>query len=483
MAHPTNPSTRSNPQTPSTRSDSASQEHPASPSSRTETTARQAGKAPGKQTASKAPRRQAAPVRNGTKARKVAESIEIMAPAGSRESLTAGLKAGAGAVYFGVGKLNMRAGTRNNFTVEDLPEIGAACRDYGANSYLTLNTVMYDEDMDAMRATVDAAAKAGITALIVSDPIVMQYAREAGMNVHVSTQCNITNTGMVRFYSQWADVMVMARELNLPQVAEISRRIREENITGPSGKPVRIEMFVHGALCMAVSGMCYLSLHTHNSPANRGTCVQNCRRPYEVRDQHSGTELQVDNEYIMSAGDLCTIGFLDKLLDAGVSVLKIEGRGRSADYVQTVVTCYREAVEAIREGTYTRDKVARWEKELATVYNRGFWDGYYLGRTMGEWSDVYGSKATVRKTYLAKCDNYYQKVGAGVFLMETGTLSTGDEIMVTGPTTGVMKLAVGELRVDDVAVDKVRKGDLFTFVVPEKVRRADKLYKLVRVNQ
>jgi U32 family peptidase len=242
-------------------------------------------------------------------------------------------------------------------------------------------------------------------------------------------------------------------------------------------------MFVHGALCMAVSGMCYLSLHTHNSPANRGTCVQNCRRPYEVRDQHSGTELQVDNEYIMSAGDLCTIGFLDKLLDAGVSVLKIEGRGRSADYVQTVVTCYREAVEAIREGTYTRDKVARWEKELATVYNRGFWDGYYLGRTMGEWSDVYGSKATVRKTYLAKCDNYYQKVGAGVFLMETGTLSTGDEIMVTGPTTGVMKLTVGELRVDDVAVDKVRKGDLFTFVVPEKVRRADKLYKLARVNQ
>ncbi len=419
------------------------------------------------------------PLKEKTATRRMAEEVEIMAPAGSWESLTAGLKAGAGAVYFGVGALNMRAGTRNNFTPEDLPEITDACREYGARSYLTLNTVMFDEDMEAMRATVDAAARAGISALIVSDPAVMAYARDAGMHVHISTQCNITNTESVRYYSRWADVMVMARELNLPQVARITRRIREENITGPSGQPVRIEMFVHGALCMAVSGMCYMSLHTHNSPANRGTCVQNCRRPYEVRDQHSGTELQVDNEYIMSAGDLCTIGFLNKLVDAGVTVMKIEGRGRSADYVKTVVTCYREALEAIREGTYTRAKVAGWEKELATVYNRGFWDGYYLGRTMGEWSDSYGSKATVRKIYLAKCDNYYQKVNAGVFQMETGTLSKGDEIMVTGPTTGVIKMKAEELRVEDAEVDKVRKGDLFTFVVPEKVRRADKLYKLV----
>lgn len=407
------------------------------------------------------------------------ESVEIMAPAGSWESLTAGLKAGADAVYFGIDKLNMRAGTSNNFKVDDLPAITTACRKYGAQSYLTLNTVLFDQELDQMRSLVDAAANAGISALIVSDPSVMSYARQAGMNAHISTQCNITNVEAVRFYAQWADVMVLAREIRLEQVADITREIHRQNITGPSGEPVKIEMFIHGALCMAVSGMCYLSLHTHNKPANRGECVQNCRRPYEVRDKHSSTELHVDNEYIMSAGDLCTIGFLNKLVDAGVRVLKIEGRGRSADYVQTVVSCYREALEAIGEGTYTRAKVTEWEKRLATVYNRGFWDGYYLGRTMGEWSDVYGSKATVRKTYLAKCDNYYQKVGAGVFLMETGTLSTGDEIMVTGPTTGVIKMKADELRVDDVVVDKVRRGDLFTFVVPEKVRRADKLYKLV----
>ena len=407
------------------------------------------------------------------------QHIEIMAPAGSLESLTAGLKAGAGSVYFGVGKLNMRAGTRNNFTPEDLPDISAACREYDARSYLTLNTVLFDDDLAQMRAVTDAAKQAGISALIVSDPAVMQHARESGMDVHISTQCNITNIGTVRFYSQWADVMVLARELSLDQVEAISREIGKQNITGPSGKPVRLEVFVHGALCMAVSGMCYLSLHSHNSSANRGSCVQNCRRPYEVRDKHSGLELEIDNEYIMSAGDLCTIGFLDKLVDAGVEVMKIEGRGRSADYVQTVVTCYREALEAIDAGTYTREKVTHWEKELATVYNRGFWDGYYLGRTMGEWSDVYGSKASVRKIYLAKCENYYQKVNAGVFQLETGTLSEGDEIMITGPTTGVIKTHVGELRIDDKAVKKVRKGDLFSTVVPEKVRRADKLYKLV----
>jgi len=407
------------------------------------------------------------------------ENIEIMAPAGSWESLTAGLKAGADAVYFGIDKLNMRSGTRNNFTVADLPKITASCREYDAKSYLTLNTVLFDEDLDQMRSLVDAASDAGVTALIVSDPAVMQHAREAGMNVHISTQCNITNAETVRFYARWADVMVLARELSLDQVAAITREIRDQNITGPSGKQVRVEVFIHGALCMAVSGMCYLSLHSHNSSANRGSCVQNCRRPYEVRDKHSGMELEIDNEYIMSAADLCTIGFLDKMVDAGVEVMKIEGRGRSADYVQTVVTCYREALEAIGAETYTREKVTHWKKELATVYNRGFWDGYYLGRTMGEWSDVYGSKASVRKIYLAKCENYYQKVNAGVFQLETGTLSEGDEIMITGPTTGVIKTHAGELRIDDKAVKKVRKGDLFSTVVPEKVRRADKLYKLV----
>lgn len=405
--------------------------------------------------------------------------IEIMAPAGSWESLTAGLKAGADAVYFGIDKLNMRSGTRNNFTVDDLPAITSYCREYGAKSCLTLNTVLFDEDLEQMRSLVDAASAAGVTALIVSDPAVMQHARETGMNVHISTQCNITNAGTVRFYAQWADVMVLARELNLDQVAAITREIRDQNITGPSGRQVRVEVFIHGALCMAVSGKCYLSLHSHNSSANRGSCVQNCRRPYEVRDKQSGMELEIDNEYIMSAGDLCTIGFLDKVVGAGVEVMKIEGRGRSADYVQTVVTCYREALSAIQEGTYTREKVAEWEKRLSAVYNRGFWEGYYLGRTMGEWSDTYGSKATVRKIYLAKCENYYQKVNAGVFLVETGTLSEGDEIMITGPTTGVIRVKAGELRVDDTTVARVRKGDLFTTAVPEKVRRADKLYKLV----
>jgi len=407
------------------------------------------------------------------------ENIEIMAPAGSWESLTAGLKAGADAIYFGIDKLNMRSGTRNNFTVEDLPKITAACREYGAKSCLALNTVLYDEDLDQMRSLVDAASDTGVTALIVSDPAVMQHARETGMNVHISTQCNITNVETVRFYARWADVMVLARELSLDQVATITREIREHNITGPSGKPVRVEVFIHGALCMAVSGKCYLSLHSHNKSANRGLCVQNCRRPYEVRDKHSGMELEVDNEYIMSASDLCTIGFLDKVVDAGVEVMKIEGRGRSADYVQTVITCYREALEAIGAGFYTRERVAEWEKKLKNVFNRGFWDGYYLGRTMGEWSDTYGSKATIRKIYLAKCENYYQKVNAGVFQLETGTLSEGDEIMITGPTTGVIKTHAGELRIDDKAVKKVRKGDLFTTAVPEKVRRADKLYKLV----
>lgn len=409
--------------------------------------------------------------------------IEILAPAGSRESLSAAINAGAGSVYFGVDQLNMRAMSRNNFTASDLPEISQICRKHDVRTYLALNTVLFDEDLAVMRSLVDKAVDAGIDAVIVSDPAVMQHARSAGIPVHISTQCNITNIEAVQFYAQWADVMVLARELSLEQVGNIAREIRAKAVTGPSGKPVRLEVFIHGALCMAVSGKCYLSLHSYNTSANRGSCIQNCRRPYEVRDKISGTELEVDNEYIMSAKDLCTIPFLDKVLDAGVQVLKIEGRGRSADYVHTTVTCYRKAIEAIQQEVFTSEKVAEWEKELKTVYNRGFWDGYYLGRKTGEWSDAYGSKATVRKQFLGRCENYYKQVETAVFQIDTGMLKTGDEIMITGPTTGVMKTTADELRVDDRTVNQVGKGDHFTTKVPGKIRRSDKLYKLVQANR
>ncbi len=402
-----------------------------------------------------------------------------MAPVGSPESLTAALQAGADSVYLGIDQLNMRVKSRNNFAITDLPQIAKRCREAGVRSYLTLNTVLFDEDLSSMRTIIDAAVDSGISAVIVSDPSVMHYARNAGMPVHISTQCNITNIEAVSFYAQWADVMVLARELSLEQVGVIARQIKERNICGPSGNRVRLEVFIHGALCMAVSGKCYLSLHSHNSSANRGACVQNCRRPYTVKDKQSDNELEIDNEYIMSAKDLCTIGFLDKILDAGVEVLKIEGRGRSADYVQTTVSCYRQAVQAIQEGTYSTENIRRWEEELATVYNRGFWDGYYLGRKMGEWSDVHGSKATVRKIYLGPARNYYSHLGVGVFQVESGTLHKGDRIMVTGPTTGVIKTTIEELRVDDHIVDEVGKGDLFSTSLPEKIRNSDKLYKLV----
>ena len=402
-----------------------------------------------------------------------------MAPVGSPESLTAALQAGADSVYLGIDQLNMRVKSRNNFAITDLPQIAKRCREAGVRSYLTLNTVLFDEDLSSMRTIIDAAVDSGISAVIVSDPSVMHYARNAGMPVHISTQCNITNIEAVSFYAQWADVMVLARELSLEQVGVIARQIKERNICGPSGNRVRLEVFIHGALCMAVSGKCYLSLHSHNSSANRGACVQNCRRPYTVKDKQSDNELEIDNEYIMSAKDLCTIGFLDKILDAGVEVLKIEGRGRTADYVQTTVSCYRQAVQAIQEGTYSTENIRRWEEELATVYNRGFWDGYYLGRKMGEWSDVHGSKATVRKIYLGPARNYYSHLGVGVFQVESGTLHKGDRIMVTGPTTGVIKTTIEELRVDDHIVDEVGKGDLFSTSLPEKIRNSDKLYKLV----
>ncbi|TVQ66365.1 MAG: U32 family peptidase [Balneolaceae bacterium] len=406
---------------------------------------------------------------------------EILAPVGSEESLTAALQAGADAIYLGVGKLNMRSGTRNNFTPEDLPVITARCRERGVKVYLTLNTILFDEDMSRMNSLVASAARSGVDAVIASDPFVMQTARLAGLAVHISTQCNITNIESVRFYSQWADVMVLARELSLKQVAEISRQIEEQKICGPAGKPVRLEVFVHGALCMAVSGKCYLSLHSQNASANRGACLQNCRRPYVVTDKQSGTELEVENEYIMSAKDLCTIRFLDQILAAGASLLKIEGRGRSADYVEATVRCYREAVTAVDKGEFTLDKILKWEEDLSEVYNRGFWDGYYLGQKMGEWNDVHGSKATVKKVYLGPAKTWYAKPKAGVFQLQSGELKSGDKIMISGPTTGVIKTVAGEMRLEDHPVDSVQKGDLFSMKIEKKVRASDKLYKLVDV--
>lgn len=405
--------------------------------------------------------------------------LEIMAPAGSQESLSAALNAGADSVYFGVEQLNMRARSTNNFLVSDLPAIAQQCKAHGAKSYLTLNTILYDHDLQLMRRIVDTAREAGISAVIASDQAVMNHCRKTGMPLHISTQCNITNIETVEFFSAFADVMVMSRELTLQQVGQISREIKRREITGPSGQPIRIEIFGHGALCMAVSGKCYLSLHSHNASANRGACVQNCRRSYVVTDKEEGYELEIDNEYIMSAKDLCTIDFLDKILDAGVSVLKIEGRGRSADYVYTTTTCYREAADAIAEGTFTGEKIQGWREKLTQVYNRGFWDGYYLGRKLGEWSNTYGSAATLRKIYLGKGIKYFDKIGVGEFLIESHDLKTGDEIMITGPSTGYLETVVEEIRLNDKQVEKAIQGTHVSFRVPGKIRPSDKLYKKV----
>lgn len=409
--------------------------------------------------------------------------IELMAPAGSPESLTAALKAGAASIYFGVDQLNMRALSKSNFMITDLPEIAEKCRRFKASSYLALNTILFDDDLKTMRKMIDKAVEAGLSGVIVSDPSVMKYACESGIPVHMSTQCNITNIEAVEFYSQWADVMILARELTLEQVKSITKAIEKRNITGPSGKRIRIEIFIHGALCMAVSGKCCLSLYSHNLSANRGSCVQNCRRPYEVEDGYSGEKLVIDNPYIMSAKDLCTLRILDKVVDSGVSLLKIEGRARSADYVHTVVSCYREALEAIQKGTFTSEKIDQWEKQVATVYNRGFWEGYYLGHKTGEWSDVYGSKATKKKIFVGQCENYYQQAKVAAFRLETGSVAEGEELLVIGPTTGVVNLSAQSLRVDDHKVKKATKGELLTIHIPEKIRRADKLYKLVAVSR
>lgn len=404
------------------------------------------------------------------------KDFEIMAPVGSRESLAAAVNAGADAIYFGIEGLNMRSRSSANFTVDDMEDIARFCSERGVKTYLTVNTVIYDSDMENMREIISRAHAAGISAIIASDMAAIMYAREIGQEVHISTQVNVSNTEAVRFYSQFADVMVLARELNMDQVSEISRHIREEGITGPGGSPIRLEMFCHGALCMAVSGKCYMSLHEMNSSANRGACNQICRRSYVVTDKETGDQLEIDNQYIMSPKDLKTIHFLNKMIDAGVRVFKIEGRARGPEYVAETVACYSEAIEAICAGEYDEEKIRLWDERLACVFNRGFWNGYYMGERLGEWSAKYGSSATRVKRYAAKATRYFPKIGVGEFLLEAGELKVGDEVVVTGPTTGALIFKIQELRLDVDPVGKVTKGSLFSTPVPAKVRTSDRLY-------
>jgi len=406
-------------------------------------------------------------------------NIEVMAPVGSWESLSAAIKGGCNSVYFGIEQLNMRARSSINFTIDDLAKIAGICKENNIKSYITLNTVLYDHDIHLMQTIIDAAKENKIDAVIASDHAAMNYARKIGYPVHISTQTNISNIETAEFYSYFGDVMVMARELSLQQVGSIANEIERRGIKGPSGKSIEVEVFAHGALCMAVSGKCYLSLHSHNSSANRGACVQNCRREYTVIDKEEGIELEIDNEYIMSAKDLATIDFLDKVLEAGVKVLKIEGRGRSADYVYTTVKCYREAVDSVWDGSYTKEKIKAWKDRLSTVYNRGFWDGYYLGRKMGEWSNAYGSKATTKKIFLGKGVKYFPKAKVGEFVIETHSIKRGDKLLITGPTTGVIETSINELRVDERSVDEAHKGEHFSILVDEPIRASDKIYKIV----
>ncbi|WP_185153969.1 peptidase U32 family protein [Dysgonomonas sp. ZJ709] len=408
---------------------------------------------------------------------------EIMAPVGSYDSLAAAIQGGANSIYFGIEGLNMRAKSSNNFTVEDLKNIVSICKKNNLKSYLTVNTIIYDNDITLMHKIVDAAKEAELSAIIASDVAVMMYARSIGVEVHLSTQLNITNTDSLKFYAQFADVAVLARELNLDQVAAIYNDIVEQNITGPSGELIRIEMFSHGALCMAVSGKCYLSLHEKDLSANRGACNQLCRRSYIVKDKESDIELEIDNEYIMSPKDLKTIHFMNKMMDAGVRVFKIEGRARGPEYVRTVVECYREAIKAHCEGTFSEEKVEEWNGRLATVFNRGFWDGYYLGQRLGEWSSNYGSGATKRKIYIGKGIKYFSNIGVAEFLMETQSLKTGDEILITGPTTGAVNHIVDEIRVDLKSVDETVKGEKFSIKIADKIRPGDKLFKVIVVKK
>ena len=399
-----------------------------------------------------------------------------MAPVGSYESLNAAIQAGADAVYFGIEGLNMRARSSVNFTIHDLHAIARQCAEVGVKTYLTVNTIIYDGDITLMQQVINAAKEAHITAIIASDIAAITYARSIGVEVHISTQVNISNTEALRFYSQWADVVVLARELSMDQVSHIHQAIENENITGPHGEKIRIEMFCHGALCMAVSGKCYLSLHELNSSANRGACTQICRRSYTVRDRETNEELAVENKYIMSPKDLKTIHFLNKMVDAGVRVFKIEGRARGPEYVYTAVQCYSQALEAICNGSYSEEKIHEWDTRLEKIFNRGFWNGYYLGQRLGEWSHKYGSSATRTKRYAAKGVRYFSNIGVGEFIMESGELNVGDEIVITGPTTGVIITTVEELRVNLKSVPKAVKGDAFSIKLDQKIRPSDKLY-------
>ena len=409
----------------------------------------------------------------------IRSDIEIMAPVGSYESLMAAIQGGADSVYFGIEHLNMRAGSSNNFTLGDLENIVAICKQHKLKSYLTLNVVVYDSELEQMRKIVDKAAECKVTAIIASDLSVIKYAFSKGVEVHLSTQVNITNIESLIFFSQWVDVVVLARELNIAQVKNIYDEILKQNIRGPFCRRIGIEMFVHGALCMAVSGKCYLSLHENNKSANRGECYQTCRKSYIATEKESGYELEIDNEYIMSPKDLCTIGFLDKIINSGASILKIEGRARSAEYVKTVVSCYNDAVEAIIAGTYTPEKCEIWRNRLKTVFNRGFWDGYYLGQTMGEWNTNYGSAATKRKVYLGKITNYFTKIGVAEIKLETGDLNIGDTILIIGSTTGVVEHVVSEIRVDLTPTAIAKKGEYCSIPSTDFLRRSDKVYKWV----
>lgn len=402
-----------------------------------------------------------------------------MAPAGSFESLHAAIQGGADSVYFGAGNLNMRSRSSANFSADDLKEIARICRENGLKSYLTLNITLYDQDLEEMRRMVDVAVESEISAIIASDIAAIQYAHSRGMEVHLSTQCNVSNIEALKFYSNYADVVVLARELNMDQVKAIHEAIERDQVKGPGGELVRIEMFAHGALCMAVSGKCYLSLHQMNSSANRGACLQPCRRGYVVTEKESGDELEVDNEYIMSPKDLKTIHFLNKMIDAGVRVFKIEGRARGPEYVKTVCRNYDEAIHAYLKEEFSPERIARWDSSLASVFNRGFWDGYYLGQRLGEWSANYGSLATHKKVYLGKATNYFPKIGVAEFVMETQNLAVGDDILITGPTTGALDLKVDELRYELEPVQEVVKGQRFSLPVATKVRRNDKLFKMV----
>lgn len=408
--------------------------------------------------------------------------VELMAPVGSLESLMAAIQGGADAVYFGIGHLNMRARSSHNFTMKDVKNIVDICNKHNVRPYLALNTVIYDEEMDQVKYIIHAAKTNGIHAIIAADHSVLHYANEQDFEVHISTQVNISNIEAVKFYSKYADVIVLARELSLPQIKKIIDAIKDENITGPSGNKVRIELFVHGALCMAISGKCYLNLHQYNHSANRGECFQICRKAYTVSDKEDDFELDIDNQYIMSPKDLCTIPFLNKILDTGVSVLKIEGRARSPEYVKTVTQIYNESIHAYIHNGYTEEKIKKWENTLLSVFNRGFWGGYYLGKKTGEWSHVYGSNARKRKKYIGKCTNYFNKIKVAEFKIETDTLKTEDEILIIGPTTGVVQTQVKEIRVDLNRVQLTKKGDSCSIPVDQLIRRSDKLYKIINTN-